>query len=59
MDICIILNTIVFMLHYHRESRTWEKTLNYLNYFFVLIFFFEIMIKFIMYDIQHFVREKW
>ena len=49
MDISIILNTIVFMLSYSREPEYWSNMLNNSNYFLVLIFFFEIVSKIILY----------
>ena len=49
MDICIILNTITFMLYYDRAPVEYVNALNYLNYFFITIFFLEISSKIYLY----------
>ena len=49
MDLCIIFNTITFMLYYARAPEDYIKTLDNLNYFFISIFFFEILSKIFLY----------
>lgn len=58
ITICILLNTVIMALKYHKMSSEFEKSLNYLNYFFSLIFNLEAAIKILGCGISYF-KNSW
>ena len=45
ITICILVNTIVMAMRFYRMSNEYEMFLEYLNYFFAMVFNLEMIIK--------------
>ena len=57
--ICILLNTLVMSMRYHRMSKGYSTGLEYTNYVFAVIFNLEMVFKLIGLSWRYFTVTPW
>ncbi|CAI2379843.1 unnamed protein product [Moneuplotes crassus] len=56
---CIVINTLVLAMIYARMSDSYALTINIFNYFFLILYNIEFIIKIIGLGKQYFTRDQW